>query len=938
MKTTYTLLLMALITIVHYTSVAQCPSTLTVNVSSVTHANCPDNGTVVLGGTGVGNAAVTYKIISGASQVGLEQNSNVFNSLSAGTYLFRATCSGQTAEVTAVIDNNYNPINPSFIATVNNSCNNYTTGGIINLTGVSGGSAPLQYSFIKEAQANYDDALSVYSSNDFFNATDNGIYQVRIKDACGVFVTKSIQIKPSYSAATFGDANVSFDNVSCDSAGLNFWMYNDDNEGVILSDYSKLKFAVYESINCMPGNLIKTFELIDSSNAYFIIPKKDVIVEITTPCGEVRRKCYDYPEEDSLQSFWVPLVEGCGTGSNPYTFSIKHQYNNYCHPPYTVNFYNNTTNTLISSKTYTSNWQADVYSNLPFDNYRLETTDACGNSDTLIVNAPSGAVSILPVNAGSITDYDCTLQNGKLTLKLKLTGLITNLTTATLTIISGPDNIGQSAVQNSMGLYRFANLTPGATYIFQLNTGCTITDLSFKVPDDTWRIVKFTLAPTVLQQCGGLGDLQANVQYNSWGSFRTELWNGSTIVAQNNSGNYTNVAPGLYKIKAIAEQLSCSGIKYFTLEDTVRVFDDNEPPVIQRQFGYACDGSANPLSGRANINVAGFGPFKYEIKKTAPSVDSAYTVVSNAAPGNYSIDNLEPNAIYNLLITDNCGKSTITQIYIGSIGSLAFENAYNPCINNPYLLSAPDIAGAVYEWRKKNDATVLSTTRDIYFGDYNAAYDGEYNCLVTLGNGCMQRTLTADISSLRCNAILPVNFTKLSVKNNNCAAQLYWSTSHISGYFEIEQSTDGINFIKAAAIPATDVQTNLNSNFTYTTNILLQAKYYFRIKAVETSGKKTYSPVLTMNNNCNKLTAGIAVFPNPAINDVLHVQLLLTQDVITGMMIYSQTGSLVKNINLQAGSGKNNISIMVSNLSAGIYFLKVTNNKGFSEVVKFIKK
>ena len=53
------------------------------------------------------------------------------------------------------------------------------------------------YSLLKTTNANYSDALSSYGASNILNPIDSGTYQVRIKDNCGNFITKTVFIQPS---------------------------------------------------------------------------------------------------------------------------------------------------------------------------------------------------------------------------------------------------------------------------------------------------------------------------------------------------------------------------------------------------------------------------------------------------------------------------------------------------------------------------------------------------------------------------------------------------------------------------------------------------------------------------------------------------------------------------------------------------------------------
>lgn len=921
---------------------SQCPASLTITATAITDASCPDNGAVTLGGNGVGNPAVLYKIVSGPSKVGSQQSSHIFNSLSAGVYVFRATCAAQTADVTITVNNTYTPINPNFSINVGDICQYFTPGGSITITGVTGGSAPLQYSFIKNAAANYDDALSVYGPGNSYSASTWGTYQVRVKDACGVFVTRTINMQPLYPPATFSGGSINLDDVPCDSARVWFWMNDDNGESISLSGYPKLRFNIFEksgTSGCVKGTLLKSFELLGTDDETFVIPKRDVVVEIVTPCGDTRLNCFDYPDNDSLQTFWEPVVNGCGTVPDPYTFSIRHQYNNYAKTPVTIKLYNNTTNTLIQTIVSTTNYQATTFGGLSLDDYRIEVTDACSNADTVIITPPTGAPAIGPLDLATYVDRECTYENGKATAKLRITGLVSNINSSTITITSGPDNIGATASPDIYnGLYYFYTLTPGATYGFNLNNGCSTTPLTFTVPDDDWRKVVFTMTPVVSQQCGGAGTISANIVYNGWGLRRSELWQGATKISENNSGVYTNVLPGTYTVKGIAEMTWCSNTTYKEITEVVTVLSNGTVPQVLRKYAFICEDAFGVAgsTGKATMEIAGFGPFKYDIKRLSPSPQTAYTNVAVNAPALYTFDNLDAYAVYSVLITDNCGKSAVTEITVGNIGTLALETTSNPCAGSSYLLSVQDIPGATYSWVEDGSAVELSSTRDLYFANYNAAYDGKYICTIVLDGACIQRQVTASISSTYCLSVLPVNLHSFTATAQNCKIKLAWTASEAyTGTYVVEKSTDGSSYSTLAYVNSSSQQ----MNYSAIDNEAAEGENYYRIKMVDANGKFGYSNTVSAVNNCGiESNVRINAYPNPIVNNKTTLIVNAGKSATGIASVVNAFGQVVLTRQLNLTTGENRQVLDATMLAKGTYMVKITIGAELLGIVKLVKQ
>jgi Secretion system C-terminal sorting domain len=910
---------------------AQCPGTLTVNIQSVTDAYCPDNGTVVLGGNGVGNPSVTFKVISGPSHAGIEQNSNIFNSLTGGTYQFAAICNSQIVYVNATVNNLYSQLSQNFTITESNVCTNYTAGGTLTVTGISGGRAPYSYSFLANPSANYDDALSVYTGSNTFTTPSWGAYQVRIKDACGAFVTKTINLQPTYGAATFGGANINFDYAACDSATIWFWMNDDSYSGVSLADYSKLRFRIFEKPGhaCNHGKLIKDFELTGSDDQMIVIPRRDLYIEVTNPCGEVRTSCYDYPDNDSLVTRWQPIVKGCGTVPDPYTLTIKHQYNQFAKLPVQIKLFNHTTNTIIQTSTSWNNYNCCAYTGLSIANdYRIEITDACGKADTVVIIPPSGALGIEPVGSGTVVDKECTYQNGKTTVKLKLTGLVSFLDIAAVTISSGPDNIGQSATINQYdGLFHFHHLTPGAEYGFTISNGCITSTLSFTVPADPYRVVTFTVSPAVTQQCGGSGTVNAYITYTGWGTYRSELWSGNTLVANNNAGVYTNVAPGNYEIYAIAEQTWCDGRKADTIKAPVTVYTSGTPPSVSRKIGYVCESGMNPLTkGSAYIETSGFGPFRYDIKRTSPSPQASFSNLATNAPANYTINNLDAYAVYTLQITDNCGNSTLSEIAVGTLGTLLFQNAYQPCAESPYLLQAPVIPGVSYSWTKSSSpAAVISTTENLYFANFVPANDGKYTCSIAFPGGCMQRQMVADLSSLACGGLLPVSFIELNAGQKNCEILIDWLVVNDDAVkYLVERSIDGKNFTAIGIVQNSAATADSLQHYNFIDKNSGAGVIYYRIKSIY-SDKYSYSKSIKILNKCSDAGFNVSVYPNPVVNNNVEALISSQENATVYISVINSYGQVVKSQIASIAKDKNIVKINLNGLAAGIYTLSVNN-------------
>ena len=100
--------------------------------------------------------------------------------------------------------------------------------------------------------------------------------------------------------------------------------------------------------------------------------------------------------------------------------------------------------------------------------------------------------------------------------------------------------------------------------------------------------------------------------------------------------------------------------------------------------------------------------------------------------------------------------------------------------------------------------------------------------------------------------------------------------------------------------------------------------------------------IISANNNVNKLPDGaggpasVLVFPNPVLSDAN----LITSNFSTGnyaFRLLNNKGQLLWSKSLTNLSGTTFMTIPMSHLPAGIYWLSITNGKTFKQVKKLLK-
>lgn len=162
---------------------------------------------------------------------------------------------------------------------------------------------------------------------------------------------------------------------------------------------------------------------------------------------------------------------------------------------------------------------------------------------------------------------------------------------------------------------------------------------------------------------------------------------------------------------------------------------------------------------------------------------------------------------------------------------------------------------------------------------------------------------------------LPIEFSKdFDVKIIRNEVELTWASlrEYNNSGFGIERSVDGIEFVKIGWV---DGHGNRNEEIRYTfvDNHPLRGKNYYRLRQVDYDGRFEYSKIVSLQMEVNDLS----IFPNPA-SDLIQIsgvedEFLYIISDINGRII-SQGVTSEK-------------SIRISDLSEGIYILKIQSNR-----------
>lgn len=181
---------------------------------------------------------------------------------------------------------------------------------------------------------------------------------------------------------------------------------------------------------------------------------------------------------------------------------------------------------------------------------------------------------------------------------------------------------------------------------------------------------------------------------------------------------------------------------------------------------------------------------------------------------------------------------------------------------------------------------------------------------------------------------LPVSFTDVKAAQKAAAVQIDWTNStesDINAYL-IERSADGINF---SVIGQTAPRSNQFDKVSYThiDAAPLSGTNFYRIKAIELSGKNVYSKALRVD--IGRSPKGISLYPNPVRGSEITIgftalkgQYSLNLVNTAGQVVYRQSlnhagGTVAQTVNLPAS------------LKAGVYNVLISGDN-YKETRTFV--
>ncbi len=335
-------------------------------------------------------------------------------------------------------------------------------------------------------------------------------------------------------------------------------------------------------------------------------------------------------------------------------------------------------------------------------------------------------------------------------------------------------------------------------------------------------------------------------------------------------------------------------------------------------------------SGDGFINTNGTG--RLQVESVGPAGRTGTVAFPIGTTGNYN-----PVSLSNSGTTDHFAARVQSQVFPAYSGETGTGGSYTSAVVNSTWFITEALAGGSnatmsLQWNAAQEMPGFSRLVS-RFGHYTG---GSWQTgAATAASGSDPYTIAGmGISSfspfavLNDNATLPLNFMAFTVqKCNNSQACLQWQTSNEQGvsHFNIERSTDGIQFTTVAQVQAhngTFNQYSLTDDLLALQNI---RRIYYRLKQIDADGRSSFSGTRFITSPTDN---SISIFPNP-VADKLYIT---NPQLIKQAQLFDLSGKAIK-------TWFNSFSqLSMDDVTPAVYILKLALHNGDTQQHKVFKQ
>ena len=290
--------------------------------------------------------------------------------------------------------------------------------------------------------------------------------------------------------------------------------------------------------------------------------------------------------------------------------------------------------------------------------------------------------------------------------------------------------------------------------------------------------------------------------------------------------------------------------------------------------------------------------------------------------------------------TPTSSSTPIDAIFYGTdVGT-----SYNSISNIGYKVPTNDVYNSAQGlFGQGTNLTYFSNAESGKFTKLTGTYDLATSTWTTPRTSSVITLLTTStLSIIESGITLPVTLSAFGASKHVKVNELNWSTEseqNNSG-FEIQRSTDAVNFEKIGFVKSLSATGNSSSrlDYTFTDYNPVGLRQYYRLKQTDFDGTSKYSAVVLVTREAPTALQLTHVYPNPS-RESLYINTASPTKMELQLLVIDLGGRVVGKKQVSAEIGNNGFDIPVAHLASGTYILKVLNSS--QQVVateKFIKQ
>jgi hypothetical protein len=184
---------------------------------------------------------------------------------------------------------------------------------------------------------------------------------------------------------------------------------------------------------------------------------------------------------------------------------------------------------------------------------------------------------------------------------------------------------------------------------------------------------------------------------------------------------------------------------------------------------------------------------------------------------------------------------------------------------------------------------------------------------------------------------LPIILSSFTVTDESCKAFVTWTTSleQNAVSFDVQQSTDAVNYITVGNVPANDAPSTYHAT-------VAQAvpEAYYRLRLNNLDGSVVYSNIDELSLSCLTGADRLSIYPNPLPAGGMAM-VNLTTSVNRGpvnLQVFDAQGRKVYSAMVSVTSGLNQFNIPARGLAQGIYSVILVGNDWKSEPIQLSRE